>query len=132
MLRDPDGHTLWFGRSYDQPCGPAARPLLEKALPELPCNDVAAAIAHYRDVLGFRINYSQHDLGVRDRDNVTVLLIARMTRHTGIGSADFYIADADALHAELRADGQVTLRDHLSYERRRQRDWQSGAQEDKV
>jgi hypothetical protein len=105
MLRDPDGHTLWFGRSYDQPCGPAARPLLEKALPELPCNDVAAAIAHYRDVLGFRINYSQHDLGVMDRDNVTVLLIARMTRHTGIGSADFYIADADALHAELRAKG---------------------------
>jgi catechol 2,3-dioxygenase-like lactoylglutathione lyase family enzyme len=104
-MRAPDGHTLWFGQSYDQSCGPAAPPLLEKALPGLPCTDVAAAIAHYRDVLGFHINYSQHDLGVMDRDNVTVLLIARTARHTGIGSAYFYIADADALYAELRAKG---------------------------
>jgi hypothetical protein len=76
-IRDPDGHTLWFGQSYDQADTPRPRPLLEKALPEMPFDDVAAAVAHYHDVIGFRINYQQHDLGVMYRDEVTVLLIAR-------------------------------------------------------
>jgi hypothetical protein len=40
-----------------------------------------------------------------DRDRITVLLIARSQRHTGIGSAYIYIEDADALYAELRAKG---------------------------
>jgi len=74
-------------------------------LPELPVDDVAAAVAYYRDVLGFRINYQQDDLGVMDRDEITVLLIPRTERHTGIGSAYFYIENADALYAELRAKG---------------------------
>jgi catechol 2,3-dioxygenase-like lactoylglutathione lyase family enzyme len=104
-IRDPDGHTLWFGQSYDVPYSPAPSPMMRKALPELPCDDVAAAVAHYRDVLGFRINYQQHDLGVMDRDAVTVLLIARTERHTGIGSAYIYVENADALHAELQAKG---------------------------
>ena len=104
-IRDPDGHTLWFGQSYDVPHSPVSAPMMQKALPELPCDDVAAAVAYYRDVLGFRINYQQHDLGVMDRDAVTVVLIARTQRHTGIGSAYVYIEDADALYAELRAKG---------------------------
>ena len=104
-IRDPDGHTLWFGESYDQPCVPAPSPLLLKALPELPFDDVGAAVAYYRDVLGFRINYQQSDLGVMDRDKVTLLLIARTERHTGMGSAYIYIEDADTLHAELLAKG---------------------------
>jgi hypothetical protein len=40
-----------------------------------------------------------------DRDRITVLLIARSQRHTGIGSAYIYIEDANALYAELRAKG---------------------------
>jgi len=104
-IRDPDGHTLWFGQSYDEPCEPDASPMMLKALPELPFNDVAAAVAYYEDVLGFHINYQQHDLGVMDRNSITVLLIARTQRHTGIGSAYVYVADADALYAELRAKG---------------------------
>jgi catechol 2,3-dioxygenase-like lactoylglutathione lyase family enzyme len=103
-VRDPDGNTLWFGQSYDRPHD-RSRGQLEQALPELPCTDVAAAVAHYRDILGFKINYQQHDLGVMDRDSVTVLLIARTEQHRGIGSAGFYIANADALYAELRANG---------------------------
>jgi uncharacterized glyoxalase superfamily protein PhnB len=79
--------------------------MMRQALPELPFDDVAAAVAHYRDVLGFRINYVQPDLGVMYRDGVTVLLIARTERHKGIGSAYFYVEDADALYAELRANG---------------------------
>ena len=38
--------------------------MLTKIMPELPSDDVAAAIAHYRDVLGFRVNYEQDDIGV--------------------------------------------------------------------
>jgi uncharacterized glyoxalase superfamily protein PhnB len=62
-------------------------------------------VAHYRDVLGFSVNYQQHDLGVMDRDVARLLLIARTTRHTGIGSCYIYVRDADALHAELVAKG---------------------------
>jgi catechol 2,3-dioxygenase-like lactoylglutathione lyase family enzyme len=104
-LRDPDGHTLWFGQSYDRPHSPLRQPMMRKALPELPCDDVAAAVAYYRDVLGFRVNYQQHDLGVMDRDEITVLLIARTERHKGIGSFEVYVEDADALCGELRAKG---------------------------
>lgn len=104
-VRDPDGHTLWFGQSYDAPDSPAPRGLLRQIMPGLPLSDVAAGVAHYRDVLGFHINYQQHDLGVMDRDDVRILLIGRTERHKGIGSAYVYVEDADALHAELRAKG---------------------------
>jgi hypothetical protein len=30
-------------------------------MPELPLDDMPAGIAHYRDVLGFQINYQQDD-----------------------------------------------------------------------
>jgi uncharacterized glyoxalase superfamily protein PhnB len=56
-------------------------------------------------VLGFKINYAQDDLGVMDRDRITVLLIARTPRHTGIGSFSVYVENADKLYAELQAKG---------------------------
>jgi uncharacterized glyoxalase superfamily protein PhnB len=114
-IRDPDGHTLWFGQSYDKPDMVAPSPMMLKALPELPFDDVGAAVSYYRDVLGFRINYQQHDLGVMDRDNITVLLIARKDRHAGIGSAYIYVENADALYAELRAKGASVQGEPVSY-----------------
>jgi len=104
QLRDPDGHTLWFAQSYHQPDAPRdpARQLLQ-ALPDLPLTDVAAGVAHYRDVLGFRINYQQDDLGVMDRDDITLLLVPR--RGPDAGRCGFYVRDADALHAELTLRG---------------------------
>ena len=114
-VRDPDGHTLWFGQSFQEPGPSDPLPLLRKALPELPLNDVPAGVAYYRDVLGFGVNYEQHDLGVMDRDAVTVLLIARTPRHKGIGSCYVYIRDADALHAELKANGANVLDDPVSH-----------------
>jgi uncharacterized glyoxalase superfamily protein PhnB len=105
QIQDLDGHILWFGQSYDQPYRAQPRPALRQALPILPLDDVAAGVTHYRDVLGFKINYQQEDLGVMDRDEVTVLLIARTDRHKGIAAAEFYIDDADSLYAELRARG---------------------------
>jgi uncharacterized glyoxalase superfamily protein PhnB len=105
QIQDPDGHTLWFGQSFDQPCEPTPKPALEKALPMLPLNDVAGGIKYYCDVLGFKINYQQEDLGVMYRDDVTILLVARTDRFQGIGGTEFYIEDADALYAEFRAKG---------------------------
>jgi len=103
-IKDPDGHTLWFGQSFHQPDAPAKPDhQLRKVLPNLPLSDVAAGVAYYRDVLGFKINYAQHDLGVMDRDDVTVLLIAKTERYQGIGGCYVYVRDADALHAELHA-----------------------------
>jgi predicted enzyme related to lactoylglutathione lyase len=113
-LRDPDGHTLWFGQSFDRPGSPRPEPMLLQALPELPLNDVAAGVAYYRDVLGFKINYAQHDVGVMDRDSITVVLIARDERRSGIGSCYVYIKDADALHAELTAKGAKVLDQPIS------------------
>ena len=104
-VRDPDGNTLWFGNGFGGPNKPTAQRLLRKVMPELPLDDVAAGVAHYRDVLGFEVNYQQSDLGVMDRDGMRLLLIERTARHTGIGSCSFYVTDADALHAELVAKG---------------------------
>ena len=105
QITDPTGNVLLFGKSFNFPDPAKPAPMLEKALPEMPLDDVPAGIAYYRDVLGFKINYQQHDLGVMDRDSVTLVLIARTTRHEGIGSAYIYIANADALYAELKSRG---------------------------
>lgn len=114
-VRDPDGNTLWFGEPFGGPSAPVASRMLRKIMPELPVSDVAAGVAHYRDVLGFGVNYQQHDLGVMDRDGVRLLLIARTDRHTGIGSCGFYVNDADALHAELLAKGANVQGEPVSY-----------------
>ena len=104
-VRDPDGNTLWFGNGFGGPNKPQSQRMLRKVMPELPFTDVATAVAHYRDVLGFEINYQQDNLGVMDRDGMRVLLIGRTPRHSGIGSCSFYVNDADALHAELVEKG---------------------------
>ena len=106
QLRDPDGHTLWFAQSFQEPDrekDPSRQ--LQQMLPELPLTDVSAGVEYYQRVLGFGINYAQHDLGVMYRDDVTILLIQRTDQHTGIGSCEAYVRDADALHAELVARG---------------------------
>lgn len=108
-LRDPDDYAIWFGQSYHVDMEPrhvpAGKGQVREMLPQLPLNDVAAGIAYYKDVLGFAINYAQHDLGVMFRDSGTLLLVARSPRHTGIGSCTAYVSDADKLYAELTAKG---------------------------
>jgi len=107
-IRDPDGHVIWFGQSYHVDSLPdprAPRVMMRVIMPALPLDDVPAGVRHYRDVLGFSVNYEQHDIGVMDRDEVRLLLIARTADHTGIGSAYFYVRDVDALYAEFLAKG---------------------------
>jgi uncharacterized glyoxalase superfamily protein PhnB len=88
---------------------------LRQAFPELPFDNVPAAVPYYRDVLGFRITYHQDDLGVMDRDAITVLLIARTEQHKGIGSFGTYVSDVDALYAELLANDARILGEPVSH-----------------
>jgi uncharacterized glyoxalase superfamily protein PhnB len=104
-IHDPDGHTLWFGQSFHQPDRSAPPQMLEKIMPCMPLDDVPAGVAHYRDVLGFTVNYAQPDLGVMDRDAARILLIKRTDKHGGVGSCYVYVADADTLHVELVSKG---------------------------
>ncbi len=119
-VRDPDGHVLWFGQTYreeqDSPSCREPQPRgLRQALPNLPFDDVAAAVTYYCEVFGFRINYQQEDFGVLDRDAITILLIARTAQHTGIESFEVYVDDADALYGELLAKGARTQGEPVSY-----------------
>jgi catechol 2,3-dioxygenase-like lactoylglutathione lyase family enzyme len=104
-IRDPDGHILWFGQSYHRESPARPRRMLRKVMPELPVDDVRAGVRHYTDVLGFTVNYEQTDIGVLDRDDIRVLLLARTPRHSGIGSAYFYVRDVDGLYSELLGQG---------------------------
>lgn len=106
QIADPDGHTLWFAQSFhesDRPKDPSRQ--LMQMLPGLPLSDVAAGVEYYQRILGFRVNYVQHDLGVMDRDDVTILLIQRRADHTGVAVCEAYVRDADSLHAELVGRG---------------------------
>lgn len=87
------------------PSDPAVRRMFEKIMPEFPLADVAAGVAHYRDVLGFSINFEKEGFAVMDRDRARILLITKTGQHKGIASCYIYVADADALHAELTAKG---------------------------
>lgn len=106
QVRDPDGHTLWFAQSFQEPDRPKdpSRQLLQ-VLPGLPLSDVARGVEYYQRVLGFHVNYVQHDLGVMYRDDVTILLIQRKAEHSGVAFFEAYVRDADALHAELVGRG---------------------------
>ena len=114
-VRDPDGHLLLFGASFDRESLRNANSGPEKAIPEIPVDDVAAAVAHYRDVLGFRTNHAQPDLGVMDRAEIRVLLVPRGTRDAGSGSMYAYVRDADALHTELLSRGATVTRAPVSH-----------------
>ncbi len=90
-VRDPDSHALWFAKSFNveptiEQHTPPGTGQLRQILPELPLNDVAAGVAHYRDVLGFSIKFQQQDLGVMYRDSVTLLLVQKTPDQHSIGS----------------------------------------------
>lgn len=114
QIADPDGHILWFAQTFQEPDLERPEPMIREALPHLPLTNVAAGITYYCDVLGFSINYAQHDLGVMFRDDITILLTERSERHTGIGAFSAYIRDADALHAEMVAKGANVLGEPVS------------------
>jgi catechol 2,3-dioxygenase-like lactoylglutathione lyase family enzyme len=115
-IRDPDGHTLWFGQSFQEPdVAKDSFRQIRQLLPELPLSNVPAGVEYYQNVLGFRINFAGDDFGVMDRDDVTLILIPRTELHTGIGSCYAYVRDVDALHAELLGRGARVQGEPISH-----------------
>lgn len=133
-VRDPDGHRLWFAESYHRAAPgdladkhathqphpidlhtPPGSGQLRQIMPAFPCALVPEAVKYYRDILGFTVNYEQHDLGVMDRDEVRLLLISR--RHYTASTAEccIYIENADRLHAELTAKGALVQGEPVSH-----------------
>ena len=108
-VRDPDGNTLWFGQSFQQPDVERPSQMVEQFLPHFPVDDLSKAVRYYCDVLGFKINYADDNIAVMYRDKGTLLLFPRPETHKGIGSCTAYIENADNLHAELLASGASVL-----------------------
>ena len=81
----------------------------------LPSHDVHRALAYYRDVLGFAVKWEpgeQGDYAIVERGPASVHLTnARIigNRLPGNSSVYFFVADADALHAEFAARGAREL-----------------------
>jgi len=115
---DPDGHHLWFGQSYhefySELHAPGKNGQLRTIMPCFPCADVTEAVKYYTAVLGFSVNYQQHDLGVMDRDRVRILLVKATDGNSGTGACCIYINHADELYAALQANGANTLGEPVS------------------
>lgn len=102
QIRDPDGHTVWFGQSFHEPDKPRPQSLLTTVIPNFPLTDVAAGVRFYQELLGFSINYAQEDFAVMYRDDVSIVLMARNEAQPMIGACYIYVRDADALYESTK------------------------------
>ncbi len=75
--------------------------------------DVLRSVEHYRDVLGFRVEFTYGEptfyAGV-ERDNVAIHLQAasETKRQPGHGAINVFVTDVDPLYQELKARGART------------------------
>ena len=82
--------------------------------------DVLRSVEHYRDVLGFRTEFTYGEptfyAGV-ERDNVTIHLQAasETRRPPGQGAVNIFVTDVDALYQELKSRGARTLNEPKDY-----------------
>ncbi|HEV8225380.1 MAG TPA: VOC family protein [Methylomirabilota bacterium] len=76
--------------------------------------DVLRSVEHYRDVLGFRVEFTYGEptfyAGV-ERDNVAIHLQAasETKRQPGHGAINVFVTGVDALYEELRSRGARAL-----------------------
>ena len=94
---------------------------LRSAAPVFVVQDVARSVAHYRDVLGFRIEFTYGEptlyAGVERGDVLIHLQAARETkRQPGQSSIYVFVTDVDALYAELSARSARTLNAPRDYD----------------
>ncbi|MBV8520000.1 MAG: VOC family protein [Acidobacteria bacterium] len=88
---------------------------LVRSAPYVPVTDVEQAASHYESVLGFRRDYaagSPPQFAIVSRDGLAIMLrlvddtrIVPNERQGGTWDVFFWITGADALCAELRANG---------------------------
>ena len=82
--------------------------------------DVTRSIQHYRDALGFRVEFTYGEpafyAGV-ERDNVLIHLQAASDtkRQPGQGAVYVFVTDVDALYQELTSRGANTLQAPKDY-----------------
>lgn len=77
--------------------------------------DIAASIAHYRDVLGFTVTFeygkpTSYACLCRDQINLHLLAAHRTKRIPGNGGVTVFVNDVDLLRAELAARGAKVLK----------------------
>jgi uncharacterized glyoxalase superfamily protein PhnB len=88
--------------------------LLREAATLFVVQDVIRSVEHYRDVLGFRVEFTYGEptfyAGV-ERDNVAIHLQAasETKRQPGHGAINVFVTGVDALYEELRSRGARTL-----------------------
>ena len=76
--------------------------------------DVLRSVEHYRDVLGFRVEFTYGEptfyAGV-ERDNVAIHLQAasETKRQSGQGAINVFVTGVDALYRELKSRGARTM-----------------------
>ena len=82
--------------------------------------DVLRSVEHYRDVLGFRTEFTYGEptfyAGV-ERDSVAIHLQAASDtkRQPGHGAVSVFVTDVDALYQELKSRGARTLNEPKDY-----------------
>lgn len=99
----------------------ASKASLCGAAPVFVVNDVLRSVEHYRDVLGFKIEFTYGQptfyAGV-ERDNVLIHLQAarESKRQPGQGAMNVFVTDVDALYQELKSRGARTLNEPKDYD----------------
>jgi uncharacterized glyoxalase superfamily protein PhnB len=82
--------------------------------------DVLLSVAHYRDVLGFRVEFTYGEptfyAGV-ERDAVVIHLQAasETARQPGHGAVNIFVTDVDGLYQELKERGARSLNEPKDY-----------------
>jgi uncharacterized glyoxalase superfamily protein PhnB len=95
--------------------------MLVGSAPVLTVRDIAASVAHYRDVLGFDVTF-QYGTPVfyacLCRDDVSVHLVSaeKTERLPGNSAVAVFVDDVDALHAELSAKGAKVVKAPENYD----------------
>ena len=90
------------------------------AAPVLVVQDVLRSVEHYRDVLGFHVEFTYGEpafyAGV-ERDGVLIHLQAasETKRQPGQGAVNVFVTGVDALYRELRSRGARTLNEPKDY-----------------
>jgi uncharacterized glyoxalase superfamily protein PhnB len=80
---------------------------LMRVAPELPVNDLAEALEHYRKHLGFAVvmTMPERDYAIVERDGVALHLFENGSRAHSPGSVHIFTTGLDELHAELQMRG---------------------------
>jgi uncharacterized glyoxalase superfamily protein PhnB len=93
---------------------------LRGSAPVFVVQDVLRSVEHYRDVLGFRVEFTYGQpmfyAGV-ERDGVVIHLQAasETKRQPGHGAVNVFVTDVDALYQELKSRGARTRNEPKDY-----------------